>query len=1083
MEIEFKDIVRSYYKAKVDLYYSNDDRADDLVDYEIALDENLTLLHENLLRILQTPEPDSEQISGFSDDHFLGTAHLMAKGADPADPTPRNQAPGKLIRSDAWAQSETEIEESGLNIDFRLLSKCSIDMHIVSTLWIELVGDHIDQTLGIEQPPNVDKFCNEQNSSAYGNRLRRTRAGEYNQAAPGTTKPYLYQYERWQRNGYKAISDGLERGDEIVVLTADIKSFFPSLDPSFLTHNDYIKYSKLDSLNETAQRLNRLFIKILQLWKHRISQLTGLPGSCVGLPLGLAASGIIANGALAQFDKTIREQVNPLYYGRYVDDITVVLKGSESLRTAHDVVRWVAARTVIEDQDAPLLVLSETAGDHTGLPDLILRLTYLQDSEIVFSHAKTRVHIFNGTPGEILLQTLKKQDAERASEWRELPILPSEPLSVGRQFVSLIDSEGADASSLSAASISTSKRADFALKLRNVEAYSRDLNPEGWQEHRKEFYKTVREFIFPPTNFLKFERYLPRILNVALASQDWDQLELLVKDLFRMFSQISAGASVNRVQVSVNGTVLPEDTKFSALVLWHTRLRMLVTRTVTRDAQHGISKELGQRLANYTTVGSLNEHATASWTPLVQAAAGDLTLSEGIPQSTYNRFFFSDLAATPLRAWALPSAWQNWSLPANVSTEERSSARISVDEEASARIEAFKVFFLSDSNELSNTNAIFGMAFPTRPASTSELFAATRMLDAKPLVSKSGNTAGQNHLGSLNKFLKALRGYSLDEPTIPTITPTDSPSAPFTLSVGATATSLPQAQDRDDSYVDIAVGMIETTRDQLSKSIHGEPDLGIRRYNSLIALTNRVISHEVRPHYLVLPELSVPTRWFFRIANKLAAVNISLITGVEYQIDKDDEFVVQNQVWASLTTLDWGFPSNVVYIQDKIRPAHGEEINLLEEAKKRLVPKIEWNPIPVIDHGGFKFSLLICSELTNIQYRASARGRIDALIVPEWNQDTETFSSIVESSAYDVHCFVVQANNRPYGDSRIRGPYKQRYARDVVRISGGISDQIVIGRLSYSELRRFQSRHSLNKNARFKPLPDGYDIEKTRRLL
>lgn len=47
-----------------------------------------------------------------------------------------------------------------------------------------------------------------------------------------------------------------------------------------------------------------------------------------GLPIGLASSAIIANWYLCDFDTAIRELVNPIYYGRYVDDILIVIENA-----------------------------------------------------------------------------------------------------------------------------------------------------------------------------------------------------------------------------------------------------------------------------------------------------------------------------------------------------------------------------------------------------------------------------------------------------------------------------------------------------------------------------------------------------------------------------------------------------------------------------------------------------------------------------------------------------------------------------------------------------------------------------------
>jgi len=81
--------------------------------------------------------------------------------------------------------------------------------------------------------------------------------------------------------------------------------------------------------------------------------------------------------------------------------------------------------------------------------------------------------------------------------------------------------------------------------------------------------------------------------------------------------------------------------------------------------------------------------------------------------------------------------------------------------------------------------------------------------------------------------------------------------------------------------------------------------------------------------------------------------------------------------------------------------------------------------------------MIVCSELTNISYRAALRGQVDALFVPERNQDIETFNALVESAALDMHAYVIQCNHRQFGDSRIRAPFKERWKRDILRVKGG----------------------------------------------
>lgn len=131
--------------------------------------------------------------------------------------------------------------------------------------------------------------------------------------------------------------------------------------------------------------------------------------------------------------------------------------------------------------------------------------------------------------------------------------------------------------------------------------------------------------------------------------------------------------------------------------------------------------------------------------------------------------------------------------------------------------------------------------------------------------------------------------------------------------------------------------------------------------------------------------------------------------------------------------------------------------------------------------------MLICSELTNIHLRARLRGKVDALIVPAWNQDLTTFNALVESAVLDIHAFIVQCNDRAYGDSRIRSPAKADWQRDLVRAKGGDEDFFVTTTIDPAPLREFQSAHRsrTDENAPYKPTPDGFkdDMGAERRQL
>lgn len=65
-------------------------------------------------------------------------------------------------------------------------------------------------------------------------------------------------------------------------------------------------------------------------------------------------------------------------------------------------------------------------------------------------------------------------------------------------------------------------------------------------------------------------------------------------------------------------------------------------------------------------------------------------------------------------------------------------------------------------------------------------------------------------------------------------------------------------------------------------------------------------------------------------------------------------------------------------------------------------------------------------------------------------------------------------------DSRI--PAKDSWARDVLRVKGGITDYCVIGEIDVQALRQFQSSHCSPAQP-FKPMPDGFVIDFGRKVL
>jgi len=312
------------------------------------------------------------------------------------------------------------------------------------------------------------------------------------------------------------------------------------------------------------------------------------------------------------------------------------------------------------------------------------------------------------------------------------------------------------------------------------------------------------------------------------------------------------------------------------------------------------------------------------------------------------------------------------------------------------------------------------------------------------------------------RFVKALRGVAISRPAVEAMRQaTSEGSLPIRLPV----------EDAPTKPL-VALPCLLTHSGSWRASARRQIDPDNSRYFRINRLVNEILRHPKKPHYVIFPELSIPRNWFGRIAYKLAKNSISVIAGLEYE--HHGKSLVSNQVWVSLVTDVLGYRISVTYWQEKEEAALNEERELWQQARVRLVPMGEVQK-PVILHGQCAFGLLVCSELTDMQNRLRFRGSVDAIFVAEWNQDTKTFASLVEAAALDVHCFVVQVNNRAYGDCRIRVPAKDDYDRDVVRLKGGVTDYFVVGELDIPSLREFQSQ-ARSPDKPFKPVPSGFEM-------
>ncbi len=197
---------------------------------------------------------------------------------------------------------DIEIEKYNNFIDM------SVDGHILGILWILKIGYKIDEKLY---------------ENCYGNRLNENLMfdGQKTTASPNLFKPYFNQYESWRNNGLNLARE--KAGTKSLIITMlDLTRYYYNVEISEKIYDkmtaDFCK--DIDDL-DIIKRLNRFVYKVFETYSKKC----GYKNANI-LPIGFLPANIIANQYLKDVDLMIDKVSDISYYGRYVDDMLLLME-------------------------------------------------------------------------------------------------------------------------------------------------------------------------------------------------------------------------------------------------------------------------------------------------------------------------------------------------------------------------------------------------------------------------------------------------------------------------------------------------------------------------------------------------------------------------------------------------------------------------------------------------------------------------------------------------------------------------------------------------------------------------------------
>ena len=297
---------KAYKKLKSSAYY---DKTNLYLRDRIACAESETDIDDTLRKLCDALQSDSWDNYAADILSKIRCIHLPKKIAE-ASPTSldSDKKQGNLILNSRNAK-EIYFDKDGI----QMFIDMPVEGHILGVVWIMLIGWQLDKEY----------------TNCYGNRIREKLYNELSDNvtfSPYLFEPYYQKYESWRDKALDIAQEHLKR-DNVLITTLDFTRFYYSVDITTEFMESLLKKTRFeDSQRITYERLNAFVESVITRYSEvYFSEIQEASPRKI-LPIGFLPSNVLANECLHKFDGAILDGWNPIYYGRYVDDILIVEK-------------------------------------------------------------------------------------------------------------------------------------------------------------------------------------------------------------------------------------------------------------------------------------------------------------------------------------------------------------------------------------------------------------------------------------------------------------------------------------------------------------------------------------------------------------------------------------------------------------------------------------------------------------------------------------------------------------------------------------------------------------------------------------
>lgn len=950
--------------------------------------------------------------------------------------------PKKMAEPDSEASDRLI---SNLNVrkpcveDLQYFCDMSVEGYILGVAWLLVVGHRLDETIY---------------EHSYGNRLRKnlldaeTGRPTY---SPYLFEPYFQQYEGWRDRALSFAQKSLVQGQDVVLLTLDFKRFYYQVNLTeehlweiIRQHTSAPEREIPAEYSALIKPLTDFVWQVIKTYSAKLHDLN--PALTEGrnvLPIGFHPSNILANYCLKKFDDTLVNGWNPLYYGRYVDDILIVdkvEKNSEVYRSAQegclDADRMIAyylkncgawhrpSAACLKNEKNGLLILDKEATRRENdqrkknkqkrvtVYAVNPAFTEFQGSKLIVQNEKIKLFYFNAGQSDALLTCFQKGLRENKSEFRFLP--EDEPVFQRDDYSEIYEFSEQDGPN----------------KLRGVAGIRLDR--------------------------FNLSKFLGKYMRISGMVEDEKESQF-VTDIDKIFTPsdlIDQFTSWEKVL-----SILAYNGSFAAYVrfaerIWHAIDALDITEDNPTEAEI-----LKDSLRTFL-LSAIHKTLALLWGADGADAVDSLT-SHFFPKAVDSQIWMCNHINKMRLKYCETRMCDKYALPILIDGCLDSLPNLQ------HRDKAFNLTILQDAlNAGYTSDCLEQKYYKYYPyLITMNDLSIYHVLQHIYSDTQEGELYEAYDINALKQLYVRLN-YQTGAAEKPEDTPVETKGGGRRIAVRV------GAEKRDSVTVAVANTVVQP--ETVQAVFRGLPDRSYRRYQQAVNLVNQAI--ENRADMLVLPESYWPFEWLPILARTCAKNRLAVVTGVEHLRVKNasGRDAVYNLTAVILPYIEGTQRFSYIHFHEKTHFAPSER-KMVESYRCKVK---EGKQYELYNWNDFWFSVYCCYELTSIADRALFQSYADALIAVEWNRDVNYYSNIVESLSRDLHCYCIQVNTAQYGDSRITQPSSTE-KKDILKVKGGKNPAVLIDAIDIKALREFQLKGNLlqesaGKDAPYKPTPPDF---------